>query len=322
MVTAELLNAAITHSNDGILIAEYKDGDCPITFVSPAFERISGYSAKELIGKSCRCLKGNDHEQAGLDTLKKAIASGLECTVKLRNYTKDGQLFWNLLKVTYLKHEGKVTHVISINKDITQEEYSRNVLDKVNLLYREMSKRLEYTNETDQLTKLKNRGHLSTRGEFILGAAKREKLRLHAILVDVDNFKLLNAIGGESLGDKCLIKVAEIIRSYFGRATDIAIRLCDDEFVVICIEDDDQLVVARAEKLRSEVKSTQIGDFESKQHNLSVSVGIFSATPNKHTTIEDMIQRAGQLIFQGEHGIQDHIAHEKAKESSVQHSQR
>ncbi len=318
MLSVELLKTAIQHSNDGILIAEYGEGGAhnPIIFVSRAFEQISGYCASDIEGQDCRFLKGSDDQQDSLNELKTAIAQGLPCCVKLRNYTKDGRLFWNQLSVNYLKDGDKITHLISINKDVTQEEYAKNVLGKVNVLYREMSRRLEYTNETDALTKLKNRGHLSTRGEFILGAAKREKLRLHAILVDVDNFGLLSGVGGERLGDQCLIQVADVIKRYFCRATDIAIRLCDDEFVILCVEDDDHRVIERAEMLRTEVRSMEIYDAQENPHRLSVSIGIYSVTPEKNTTIEDMIHNAGQLVFQGNHGMRDHVAHSKANEQS------
>lgn len=316
MVTVELLQAVIASTNDGVIIAEYNGNNNPILFVNTAFEQISGYSADELMGQDCRVLKGSDNDQEALGTLKQAIESGEECDVKLRNYTKDGHLFWNQLKISYLKVGEKITHIISINKDITQEEYSRNVLDKVNVLYREMSKRLEYTNETDELTKLKNRGHLSTRGEFILGAAKREKLRMHAIIIDVDNFKVLNTIGGKPLGDDCLIQVANIVGCYFCRATDIAIRMCDDEFVVICIEDDDRRVLDRAEQLHKEAQSARIKDTNGKLHKISVSIGIYSVTPNKYTTLEEMIKHAGQLVFQGAHGVQNHIAHNIANKAA------
>lgn len=315
MPSVELFKTAINFCNDGILIAEYNpQNNNPIVFANSRFEQISGYTSDQLIGQDCRFLKGKDCEQDALEELKEAINQGIPCCVKIRNYTKDGRMFWNQITVQYITENDRITHIVSINKDITQDEYARNVLNKVNILYREMSKRLEYTNETDALTQLKNRGHLSTRGEFILGAAKREKLRLHAILVDVDNFNLLNKIGGENLGDECLVKIAEVIRRYFCRATDVAIRLCDDEFVILCIEDDDQRIIERAEMLRTEVHSLEVYDGQRNPHPLSVSIGIYSVTPEKGTTIEDMVHNAGQLIFQEGHGFRDHVAHSKANE--------
>lgn len=316
MVSINWLKAAMARINDGVVIAEYHGETNPVVYINDAFERISGYTEADLLGQDCRLLKGSDGEQKALQTLKHAIRNGSECTVKLRQYTKDGRLFWNEVKVAYIQDGTDITHIISVNRDVTQEEYVKNVLEKVNLLYREMSRRLEYTNETDSLTQLKNRGHLSTRGEFMLGAAKRKKLRLHALVIDIDNFKLLNSAGGDGLGDDCLVQVAQIVLYYFSRATDIAIRMCDDEFVVICIEDDDARVIERAQALRDDVQRIKIKSADGGgECDISVSIGIYSVTPEKHTTIEDMIQNAGQLVFQGSHGMRNQISHHKANDS-------
>lgn len=315
MLSINWLATAMAHINDGVVIAEYHGDHNPIVYANDVFLQISGYEEADLLGQDCRILKGADIQQEALKTLEQSIREGKECTVKLRQYTKDGRLFWNQVRIAYIKNETAITHIISVNQDITHQEYVKNVLKKVNVLYREMSRRLEHINETDALTQLKNRGHLSTRGEFMLGAAKREKLRLHAVVIDIDDFKLLNAKGGRGLGDECLLQVAQLIRHYFSRATDITIRMSDDEFVVICIEDDDNRVINRAQALRENVQSKGIKGPDDCTHDVSVSIGIYSVTPEKETTIEHMIQAAGQLVFQGTHGMRNHVAHEKANDS-------
>lgn len=312
-VPIELLQATFDHTNDGIVICDYLPPHHPIQYINRRFETMSGFTLAELKGADCSIFKGDDSQQEALAELKTAIANGTECTVKVRNYTKSGRLFWNQVSIRYLRQQDQITHIIGLHQDITREEYAHCVLEKVNLLFREMSKRLEYTNETDKLTQLKNRGHLSTRGEFMLGAAKRERLRLHALVIDLDHFKLLNGLGGDGLGDDCLVKVANILRNYFCRATDITIRLCDDEFLVLCIEDDDERVLERASQLRQEVRATQVKDFQSREHKISVSIGIYSLTPNKCTTIEQLVHQAGQLIFQDAHGQRDCIVHQQAE---------
>lgn len=295
-LSADLINAAMAATNDGLVIAEFNGPTASIIFANPVFSRLTGYSAEEIHDRECLFLLRDNQDSEQLEKLTAAMQQQSECVCKFHVRMKDGRLHWIELRIAFFQNQ-QAHYLICTYKDITQEEYVKNVLDKVNVLYREMSKRLEYTNETDQLTRLKNRGHLCTRGEFMLGAAKREKLRLHAILIDVDSFRILNGIGGPALGDDCLIKIADVIRHYFCRATDIAIRMGDDEFAVICIEDDDHRVHERAESLRQEVRALQVKDFTGRLHELSVSIGIYSVTPEKNTTIEDMIHNAGQLIF-------------------------
>lgn len=313
-VPIELLKATFDLTNDGVVICDYHSPEQhPIQFVNRSFETLSGFTQAELKGLDYSHLKSDENQQQTMADLKTALASGTECTLKLRTYTKSGRLFWNRVSIHFLREQDKITHIISVHQDISREEYTQCVLEKVNFLFREMSKRLEYTNETDKLTQLKNRGHLSTRGEFMLGAAKRERLRVHALVIDLDQFKQINGLGGDGLGDDCLIKLANILRVYFCRATDIAIRLCDDEFLVLCIEDDDERVLERACQLRQEVRDTRVKDFKNREHTISVSIGIYSLTPSKGTTIEEMVHQAGKLIFQGANGLRDCIVHQQAE---------
>lgn len=295
-LSADLINAVMAVTNDGLVVAELDGSITPIIFANPVFARLTGYSSEDIHGRECFFLLNGHQDTEQLQKLTAALQQQQDCSCKFHLQMKDGRFHWVELRIAFFQHQ-HARYLICIYKDITQDEYVKNVLDKVNVLYREMSKRLEYTNETDHLTRLKNRGHLCTRGEFMLGAAKREKLRLHAILIDVDSFRILNGIGGPALGDDCLIKIADVIRHYFCRATDIAIRMGDDEFAVICIEDDDHRVHDRAESLRRDVRALQVKDFSGRQHDLSVSIGIYSVTPEKNTTIEEMIHNAGQLIF-------------------------
>lgn len=314
MLTVDTLTAALQGSSDGIVIAEYdpQNQHHRIVFANRAYENMSGQTSDELIGQPYQLLLGEHRDPGNHQTekLREALHTGTEHTTKIRNYARNERPFWNQLRLQFLRDEsGTITHLISINKDVTQEEYVKSVLEKVNVLYREMSNRLEYTNETDPLTKLKSRGHLSTRGEFILGAAKREKLRLHAILVDVDNYPLLSSAAGQPFAEECLVQVADVVRRYFCRATDIAIRLEDNEFVILCIEDDDHRVIERAEMLRTEVRSLEPEDEQRDSHSISVSVGVFSLTPEKSTTLEEIIHNAGQLVFQGACGKRGRVAH-------------
>lgn len=298
VLSAELIAAVCAAANDGILVADYGAERCSIVYSNSTFSRLTGFSAEELIGQDLVFAPLTRVEPEAWEAVRLSLREGVECSFKLRTATQDGRTFWNQLRLTYVTGPQGITHVIAIHTDISQQEYVKNVLDKVSLLYREMSRRLEFTNETDYLTQLKNRCHLSTRGEFMLGAAKREKLRLHALRIELEGFKLLSSLGGDALVEACLLRVAEVIKRYFSRATDIAVRMGDGEFVVLCIEDDDNRIWERAEQLRGEVQTLTLQDSTQRSHELSVTIGIYSTTPGKHTTIEEMIHQAAQLVFQ------------------------
>ncbi|MFN3927269.1 MAG: PAS domain S-box protein [Pseudanabaenaceae cyanobacterium] len=117
-----LQERAIASSANGIVITDALQKDNPIIYVNPAFERITGYSAQEVIGKNCRFLQRNDNQQPGLEILRQAIKEGRECHVTLSNYRKDGTQFWNRLYIAPVFNEqGEITNFVGVQTDITAE---------------------------------------------------------------------------------------------------------------------------------------------------------------------------------------------------------
>jgi PAS domain S-box-containing protein len=90
---------ALAATSSAILITDPNKPDNPIIYANPTFERITGYSIEEAIGMNCRFLQGEDRDQPALEELRAAIREGRECQVTLRNYKKDGTLFWNELSL-------------------------------------------------------------------------------------------------------------------------------------------------------------------------------------------------------------------------------
>jgi PAS domain S-box-containing protein len=116
-----LRERAIAASSNGIIITDTRQPNQPVIYVNPAFERITGYSADEVIGNNCRFLQGYDRDQPGLTELRKCLADRRECHVVVSNYRKNGSQFWNELYVSPVFNEyGELTNYVGIQNDITQ----------------------------------------------------------------------------------------------------------------------------------------------------------------------------------------------------------
>lgn len=128
-IPAQLLRQLVDASNDGIVIAEQEGDDNVLIYVNPAFERLTGYSADEILYQDCRFLQGGDRDQPGLGVIREAIAAGRSTRQVLRNYRKDGSLFWNELSITPVFNEqDELTYFIGIQKDVTaQKELERRL---------------------------------------------------------------------------------------------------------------------------------------------------------------------------------------------------
>ncbi len=134
--TLALYKTAMDASVNGILIAE-ATADLPICYANSAFERITGYSAEEAIGRNCRFLQGADTAQPQLETIREALREGKSCTVELRNYRKNGTMFWNSISIAPVRnHTGTATHFIGIQRDVTDLKTLLSQRDHSNALYR------------------------------------------------------------------------------------------------------------------------------------------------------------------------------------------
>ena len=126
LVELETLNIremAIEASIDPIVIADARQPDMPLIYVNPAFTRQTGYTAEEAIGRNCRFLQGEDRDQPALDELRAALREGRECVVELRNYRKNGELFWNELQISPVYNDaGELTHFIGVQYNITDRK--------------------------------------------------------------------------------------------------------------------------------------------------------------------------------------------------------
>lgn len=116
-----LLERAINNSTNGIIISEAKQGN-PIIYTNSGFEKITGYSSQEVIGKNCKILQGKKTNPEDINQLKQAIIHQYETKVILYNYRKNGTEFWNEVYLSPVyNHESKVTHFIGIQNDITEK---------------------------------------------------------------------------------------------------------------------------------------------------------------------------------------------------------
>lgn len=132
----QLYKSAMDVSAHGILIAD-AEKDLPICYVNPAFERITGYSAEEAIGRNCRFLQGTDTAQPQMKTIRESLSQGKACTVELRNYRKNGSMFWNSISIApVLDEAGRTTHFIGVQNDITEVKTLLQESIHSNALYR------------------------------------------------------------------------------------------------------------------------------------------------------------------------------------------
>ncbi|MNP49894.1 Blue-light-activated histidine kinase 2 [compost metagenome] len=90
--------------------------------MNPAFERLTGYNANDVLYRDCRFLQNDDRDQPARQLIREALQNGTPCRRILRNYRKDGSAFWNELSITPVYNENnKLMYFIGIQKDVSQQ---------------------------------------------------------------------------------------------------------------------------------------------------------------------------------------------------------
>lgn len=170
-----ILYRAINSSTNGITVADCRLPDMPLMYVNPAFETMTGYAIDDVVGKNCRFLQGTDSDQPALAVLRKAIRMSEPVNVVLRNYKKDGTLFWNKLELAPVRDaEGNLTHYIGIASDISQEVISRKQISELNVRLAETNDKLrierdrerEYAKSLEKINDMKDDFVSSVSHEF------------------------------------------------------------------------------------------------------------------------------------------------------------
>jgi PAS domain S-box-containing protein len=127
-----LLERAVTASTNSISITDPSRPDSPLVYVNPAFERTTGYAAEEVLGHNCRFLQGENRNQPTLGKLRAAIREERHCTVVLRNYRKNGSLFYNELSVYPVRDENdRLMNFVGVQNDITERLQTEEALREI-----------------------------------------------------------------------------------------------------------------------------------------------------------------------------------------------
>lgn len=295
-----LLKAAVAAAQDGIVITDALTDDNLIIYANPAFERLTGYTSEEIIGKNCRFLQKEDRKQQEIHRTKNAIQNGDFCLVTLRNYRKDGGMFYNQLSISPVYNEDhKLTHFIGIQKDVTAETLLKQEFKKKLEQYKKDNEQLEFLSIIDPLTKLYNRRHFEHQAKVLFALATRLNTSISIFMIDVDFFKNYNDKYGHLEGDECLISISKVFKNLLTRASDFSARYGGEEFLILANDMTMKQTKLLAEKLCERVRSLSIPHSNQPNENkmVTISVGYTNATPNDQLNIINLLKRADAGLY-------------------------
>lgn len=291
-----LYRRLVESSPEGVVLIDAQGSDHPVIYVNPAFEVLTGYSAAELMGRNLRLLQADDREQDARHRLRDALSRGETCRVLLRNYRKDGTLFWNEMTVMPLRHpDGCVTHFASHHRDAGERLRIDPKVAKDSLSGAHQPTAIAVRD--DRLTGLYTLPYLEELLKRDWAVAHREQRSIAVFAVDIDALDLYNTTFGRAAGDSTIRRVAHIVSGCLRRSSDVTARIDGGSLIAfapgLSIEQAlrvGQLMAERVRDLRIHHPRSAVLRY------ISISVGVCASTPGASDSPSDLLQKAQQQL--------------------------
>jgi diguanylate cyclase (GGDEF)-like protein/PAS domain S-box-containing protein len=279
--------ATAIESQEGIVITDVNNR---IVRVNRSFTRLTGYSAIEAVGKTPAILKSGRHDQVFYQAMWAKLIQDKHWQGEVWDRRKNGEIYPKWLTITAVTdHAGQITHYVAAFSDLSEH---KDALEAIH--------RLAFY---DPLTDLPNRRLLNDRMELAMTMSARNRCHCAIMLIDLDNFKVINDTKGHGIGDRLLVEVAQRLKACV-RQGDTVARLGGDEFVVM-LED------LNPEEDKAAVQAESVGENIMKrlnqpyllgghEHHSSPSVGInlFSGIG---LTSEEVLKHADVAMYEAKH---------------------
>jgi diguanylate cyclase (GGDEF)-like protein/PAS domain S-box-containing protein len=255
--------------------------DPRIIFVNPAFTRLTGYTAEEVIGRKPGFLQGPGTDPEARARVREAIHARRPVRGQLLNYAKDGRPYWLDMNIVPLSDEsGAITHFVAIERDITAQKAAESELSGLA--------------STDELTGLLNRRVFRAELGREIARALRYRQPLALVAVDLDHFKRINDEHGHDAGDAVLVGFAQLARRTV-RQVDLICRMGGEEFDILLPNTILEGAVLLAERLAQELRQAKFrcGDAEI---GVTASFGVATLS-GPEDTVDGILKRADQAMY-------------------------
>jgi diguanylate cyclase (GGDEF)-like protein/PAS domain S-box-containing protein len=271
--------AVFENTQEGMMMTDAND---IIVRVNPAFTRLTGYSPEDALGQKPSLLTSPLQDESLFKSMRRSLAQRGQWQGEIINRRKNGEDFPQWMTISsILDTGGQLGHYVSTFTDIS--------------LLKEAQAKVHSLAFFDPLTQLPNRSLMLDRLQRAVASSVRRKGYGAVLLIDLDNFKLLNDTQGHEVGDQLLVQVAHRLKTCI-REQDSLAHQGGDEFIVI-LEDlggDLHEAAGKAELVAEKILDAlreryQLGLVE---HHSQASIGV--------ATYHDQSDRAEEIVKRAE----------------------
>lgn len=295
-IDVDFYRRLLDSSPEGVVLVDALDPAHPVTYVNPGFESLTGYAATDLVGKNLRLLQGDDREQDARHRLRDAMSRGESCRVLLRNYRKDGTVFWNEMTVSPLVDAaGRVTHFAGYHRDAGERLRIDPKLGRDSLSGSHQPTSVAVRD--DRLTGLFTLPYLEELLKRDWSIAQRENRSIAVFAVDIDSLDLYNATFGRAAGDSAIRRVSHCVSGCLRRSSDVTARIDGGSLMAFAPGLSGEQALQLARTMAERVRELRIHHPRSAVlRYMSVSVGVCAAVAAQNLDPLTLLENSQQQL--------------------------
>jgi diguanylate cyclase (GGDEF)-like protein/PAS domain S-box-containing protein len=269
----------LLHNVSDVIYSLSPDGI--ITSLNPAFEKATGLSCADWIGKSFAKIIHPDDLPFALEKFLSALRGESSPKFELRTISSSGNYLTGEFTTTPLMQDGKVVKILGIVRDITE--------------HKQMAEKLKSLSLYDDLTGLYNRRGFLPLAEKSLSLANRQKKDLLMIYLDLNDLKVINDTWGHLEGDQALMDTAEILKKTY-RVVDIIARMSGDEFAVMLVGAAKNDIGTVTGRLQNNIEAHNAANI--RNYTLSICCGVSYYDTENPCSLDEFISRADHMMYE------------------------
>ena len=278
---ARLLDSAVQATSELMMITEADPAQPRVVFVNEAFERMTGFRPRDILGRVPALLHGPQTDARVVAQMYATLAAGKPFEAELQYCRQDGTTFWaEVTSHPMFDEKGWQTHWVSIQRDITERRHH--------------AAQIQWQADHDSLTGLPNRKRYQEQLTDALALATQENTSVGVLFFDLDRFKQINDTLGHAVGDTLLVEVARRLGRCLGTDDTLA-RIGGDEFTILLPGlSHHREAASMAQCLLDTLAEPFVAD--GRELFVTASIGI-SVAPQDGDNINDLLKNADLAMY-------------------------
>jgi diguanylate cyclase (GGDEF)-like protein/PAS domain S-box-containing protein len=293
----------VTKSSEGILLIDAQDQELPVVYANPAYEAMTGYRAREMVGQRWHVLDRERGEHRGIDDLQKAVERAEPIEVELPDLRKDGTVWIARIGFSKLQDSrGEVRYYL-----IQQRESPRRLGlgSKVEgAVARPRPEIASFAGRIDPVTGLPHYDHFAAILNRDIGIARRDRKAVALMVFEVIELDVYKRTFGAKAADSCIRMIGAQISGTLRRAGDLCARYNDTMLVAAVLGQDVAQAASLAERIVANVRGLRLHNPRaSLGRYITVESALSGGVPRPEDDVDALVERARRTLEGRRRGV-------------------